>query len=228
MDNFIFDFNYNIENNLNKNPSLGPNGECIFSDPVFAQQGLSIGSGNTSYSFPLLPGPASYVLASNGTNLGWAKNGDIYNGGNDVGPILIKTKNDTDITITSTNKLNLNSDNDINIGSAITPNQIFLHGSVGYQYNNINTSLGTLNLDANYYFVEITNAGTNIIQLPSVVSSVGRHYIISKGYISTVSSELTIKPAILDTIDGLDVIVLTEDDQKIQIMSNGINRWIIL
>lgn len=230
MDDFTFDYSTTdggvVPPPVNEG---GPGGEVIFNDGgVIAQQGLSIGDPNGGvgggYSFPLPIGPNSYVLAANtlANELVWVPNagggggGDIINGGN-FGPITIGT---TDAT-----QFNLISGGSINIGQIGTPDQIHLNGSVGYQYDNINTALGTLNLSADYFFVEVTNAGTNILALPDASTAVGRQYILSKGFSG---GTLQITTTLSDTIDGNINITLKVLNQRIKLISNGVDKWIIL
>ena len=227
-DYYTFSNNNTVKSSALQNIRIGPNKETLITDNVIAQGGLRIGNTTSGYSFPLNSTTTDgYTLTSGvGGNLKWARSGDIFNGGNDTGPILIKTKDPTDVSIVAGSKLNLNSLGEINIGSIGNTNQIFLHGSVGYQYNNIKTALGTLNLNADYYFVDVTNSGTHTIQLPACSASTGRHYIISKGFNT---GKLTILTDNADTIDGTDKkIELSIDGQKIQIISNGFDKWVIL
>ena len=205
---------------------VGGGGEIIFNEEIVIKDGLSIGiptGGITGgYSFPTTIGLNNYILKADVANnrLIWAENlgggGDILNGGN-PGPISIGTN---DATATS-----IISGAGINIGQINTPNQISLNGSVGYQYDNINTALGTLNLNADYYFVEVTNDGTTTIALPDASNAIGRQYIISKGF---VGGTLTITTTASDTIDGTNTIILNIVDQRIKLISNGLNKWIII
>lgn len=231
MDGFIFDYSATdggvIPPPVNEG---GPGGEVIFNDgEVIAQDGLSIGdpTGGVGggYSFPLPIGPNSYVLAANtlANALVWVPNaggggggGDIVNGGN-FGPLTMGTIDATPV--------NIISGGSINIGATGNPDQIHLNGSVGYQYDNITASLGTLVLNADYFFVEVSNAGTNTIALPDAATAVGRQYIVSKGF-SGGTLQITTTPS--DTIDGNASLTLRVLNQRIKLISNGVDKWIIL
>lgn len=229
MDDFTFDYS-TADGGVVPPPvtEIGPGGEVIFNDgEVIVQDGLSIGdpTGGVGggYSFPLPIGPNTYVLATNtlANELVWVPNaggggGDIVNGGN-FGPITIGTIDAT--------PFNLISGGSINIGATGSPDQIHLNGSVGFQYDNISTALGTLTLTADYYFVEVTNAGTNIVELPDASTAVGRKYIISKGF---AGGTLQLTTSVSDTIDGNPSLILRVLNQRIKLISNGVDKWIIL
>lgn len=220
MDFFIFDYT-TTESNIAPVPSVGDNGSNTFNSNITINGGeLTIGSGTERYKFPLSIGPQGYVLVSDvATNsLVWVSNvsGDIINGGNN-GPISIGTLDGTNF--------NLISGGEINIGQTGVPDQIKLNGSVGFQYDEINTSLGTLNLNADYFFVEITNSDTNTVLLPDASTAIGRQYIISKGFSG---GTLLITTTTSDTIDGNNQLPLIGLNQRIKLISNGTNKWIIL
>lgn len=224
MDNLVFDYTTTSGNIVV--PPVQDSSQVVFDESkVIAQQGLVVGDiATTGYSLPNTLGTNGYILVSNvATNsLVWIEpaagggGGNITNGGNS-GPVLIGTTDATDTSIIS--------GSGINIGQTGTANQISLNGSVGFQYNNINTALGTLNLNADYFFIEVTNAGTNTVALPDASSSIGRQYIISKGFSG---GTLTITTTASDTIDGSNPLVLTVLDQRIQLISNNLNKWLIL
>lgn len=220
MDFFTFDYT-TTESDIAPVPSVGDNGSNTFNNDVTINGGeLTIGSGTGSYKFPLSIGPQGYILSSDvATNsLVWVSNvsGAIINGGNN-GPISIGTLDGSNF--------NLISGGEINIGQTGVPDQIKLNGSIGFQYDEINTALGTLNLNADYFFVEITNSGTNTVLLPDASTAIGRQYIISKGFSG---GTLLITTTTSDTIDGNNQLPLIGLNQRIKLISNGTNKWIIL
>lgn len=230
MDSITIDYTKNFGGTVTTPTNeVGAGGEIIFNDAeIIAQKGLSIGlptGGITGgYRFPVTIGTNNQILKADIVNnrVIWSDNlvggggGDIINGGN-TGPVVIGT---TDATATS-----IISGAGINIGQLNTPNQISLNGSVGYQYDKINTAVGTLNLNADYFFIEVTNAGTNTISLPDASTAVGRQYIISKGF---VGGTLTITTTASDNIDGIDTIILKIVDQRVKLISNGLDKWVII
>lgn len=217
MDSFTFDYTQ-PDGSVVLPPAVdtGDDGKTIFTNGI--SSGNPTGGSSGGFSFPTIIGPNKFVLASDvGTNsLVWVYAGDIYNGGQ-PGPVSIGTTDNTTMSIISGGS--------INIGSTGSSDQILLNGSVGFQYDNINESLGTLTLNSDYYFVEVTNAGTTIIDLPNANTAMGRQYIISKGF---AGGTLTIKANVSDTIDGQNTIVLTVQNQRIQLISNGSDKWLIL
>lgn len=228
MDDFIFDYTES-DGGVTIAPIVGRvDGDVIFTEKIVAQNSIDIGNPaggfGGGYSFPLTIGLNEYVLKSNITtnelvwapNLGGGGGGDVINGGN-LGPLTVGTLDNT--------PMNIISGGSINIGQIGVPDQIRLNGSIGFQYNNISSALGTLTLNADYYFVEISNSGTNIVSLPLASTAEGRYYIISKGFSD---GTLQIIPNISDTIDGNASITLRVLNQRIKIISNGTNKWIIL
>lgn len=223
MDSYTFDFTQT--NGLVSVPPVvetGTGGETIFNNGIAS--GNPAGGVGGGFSFPTIIGTNTYVMAADvGTNsLVWVPNaggipaGDILNGGQS-GPISIGTTDATPMSIISGGALN--------IGATGSADQILLNGSVGFQYDEITTALGTLNLNSDYFFVEVTNAGTTAIALPDANTATGRQYIVSKGF---AGGTLTITTTVSDTIDGQSTIVLTVQNQRIQLISNGSNKWLIL
>ena len=227
MDFFTFDYT-TTDSGVAPPAIIEASGSNTFNNDVNISGGeFTIGSGTGSsggYKFPSSIGPQGYVLASDVTanSLVWVSNasggggGDIINGGNS-GPVSIGTLDGTNF--------NLVSGGEINIGQTGVPDQIKLNGSVGFQYDEINTALGTLNLNSDYFFVEITNSGTNTVLLPDASTAIGRQYIISKGFSG---GTLLITTTVSDTIDGNNQLPLIGLNQRIKLISNGTNKWIIL
>ena len=223
MDTFTFDF-AKSDGLVSVPPATESNidGETIFED------GIAVGNpagGAGGYSLPNAIGTDTYVMAAdvNTNSLIWVPNaggggggGDILNGGQ-PGPISVGTTDETPMSIISGGTLN--------IGTQGSSDHILLNGSVGFQYDKITTALGTLNLNSDYFFVEVTNSGTNIVALPDASTATGRQYIISKGF---PNNTLTITTTASDTIDGENVIQLTAENQRIQLISNGSDKWLIL
>lgn len=178
----------------------------------------------TSYLFPQTIGTAGQVLEADPTSneLDWVTpiggGGDILNGGQ-TGPITIGTNNATD--------LSLISGANINIGDATT-DDIHLNGGVRYHYTAVPyTGSAIISLTIADYFVEITGSGITTVRLPDATGISGHMYIISKGY---AGGTLTIEPALAsgDTIDGLSSLPLTSQDQRLKVISSGLDRWLIL
>ena len=68
-------------------------------------------------------------------------------------------------------------------------------------------------------------SGNNTVVLPNANSRTGKKYIISKGYAGDM---LTINTQTADKIDGDDTLELTVLNQRIQLISSGTNRWMIV
>ena len=219
MDSFTFDFDKN-DGLVSVPPAIESNidGVTIFEGGISV--GNPTGGAVGGYSLPNVIGPNTYIMSADvDTNsLIWVPNagGDILNGGQ-PGPISVGTTDATDMSIISGGTLN--------IGTHGSSDHILLNGSVGFQYDKITTALGTLNLNSDYFFVEVTNSGTNIVALPDASTATGRQYIISKGF---PNNTLTITTTASDTIDGENVIQLTAENQRIQLISNGSDKWLIL
>lgn len=223
MDGFTFDFT-NTDGQVDVPPvtGTGPDGETAFVDGIAI--GNATGGVGGGFSFPTIIGTNGYVLAADvGTNsLEWVPNagggggGDVINGGQS-GPISVGTLDSTNMSIISGGT--------INIGASGSTDQIALNGSVGFQYDNISGALGTLNLNADYFFIEVTNDGTTVVALPDASTSIGRQYIISKGF---AGGSLTITTTVSDTIDGQNTMALSVENQRIQLISNGTDKWLIL
>jgi hypothetical protein len=113
------------------------------------------------------------------------------------------------------------SDGIVHIGALGLSNNISLDGSIEYQYHNIDTDIGTLMLTADHYFIEVMHIGTHTIDLLDASTAVGRRYIISKGFVGDI---LTITTTPSDNIDGVDIITLNILNQRIQLISNGLNK----
>lgn len=182
----------------------------------------------TAYKFPSTIGTANQVLVADPTQneLDWANQsggggGSVVNGGQ-INAVTIGT--------TSTNDLTLISGGKINIGDTST-DDIHLQGGVRYQYDAITDTTppggNTIDLTTNHYFVEITGSGITNVRLPEADSISGHMYIISKGYSG---GSLAIKPAPAsgDTIDGISQINLIAKDQRLKVISSGLDRWLIL
>ena len=131
-----------------------------------------------------------------------------------------------DINIDNNNGVGLNIYNNggLSIGSVSSPNQIQFNGAIGFQYNAIRNHNGLLLLDASYYFIEIFDVRTNPIQLPKCSTTNGRAYIISNNREST---PLIINTFYGDNIDTNNSITLEIKSQRISILSNGVDEWII-
>lgn len=228
MDFFTFDYT-TTNAGIAPAPIIQTDSSSNFSNSVVVSSGdFTVGTGdgsNGGYTFEPSIGPQGYVLSSDvPTNkLVWVPNagggggGDINNGGNS-GPISIGTVDST--------PLNLFSGGPINIGQVGSVDQILLNGSVGFQYDNITAALGTFLLTSDYFFIEVSNSGTNTVELPLSSTAKGRQYIISKNFPSP--SQLTIITTGFDNIDGNSSLTLNVQNQRIKLISNGIDKWIIL
>ena len=146
---------------------------------------------------------------------GGGGSGDIVNGGQ-VGPVTVGTTNAT------TTKLI--SGDDIQIGDSTVDNEIYLNGSLSFQYELLNNAIVTETLDDSHYFVEVTSATTTTIQLP-VATTAGRQYVIVNGKTSGI---LTILPSGGDTIDGITSHILKKTDWRFTVISNGGTKWLIV
>ena len=226
MDTLTIDYT-SSDGNIIALPIKDANNVIFDESTVVAQQGLEVGTATGGitggYTLPTVIGTDGYVLASNvaSNSLVWtAVGGGLINGG------LINGGNTGTISMGSlTANTTIISGGIIHIGTLGLSNRISLNGSVEFQYDNISTALGTLTLNSDYFFVEITNAGTNEVLLPDASTTIGRQYIISKGF---VGSTLTITTSISDNIDGSNTITLNIINQRIQLISNGLNKWLIL
>lgn len=227
MDFFTFDYG-TTDAGISHAPVTGSDGSSTFTSDVTVSGGeftIGVGTGsNGGYTFQKSIGPQGFVLAADvpTNSLVWVSNagvggGDVANGGNS-GPLTIGTVDST--------PFNLISSGPINIGQTGTPDQILLNGSVGFQYDNITVALGTLNLNADFFFVEVSNSGTNTVALPDADTSKGRQYIISKGFPGP--AQLTITTTVSDTIDGNNSLTLSVLNQRIKLISNGADKWIII
>jgi hypothetical protein len=167
---------------------------------------LSAASDNT-YILPLEIGTTGQVIAvpSSGDELIWANSGgsgDIYNGGQTGAVTIGSTDNVTTI-----------------IGTGIK-----LEGGFDVKYNNISSGVASYSLDESLHFVDFTNIGTETVQLPEIDQNSGQQFIISKGFSGGL---LTIYPNAVDTIDGDASFELSVINQRISIISNDRNQWMI-
>jgi len=182
----------------------------------------------TAYAFPIAEGTVGQVLAADPSQneLDWANQtggggGDIFNGGQ-LGVVTIGTTSADDLTLVSSAK--------INIGD-VTTDDIHLQGGIRYQYDAIADTTppggNTVNLELSHYFVEITGPGITSVRLPPADAISGHMYIISKGY---AGGTLAVKPASAsdDQIDGISQINLVAMDQRLKVISSGLDRWLIL
>lgn len=157
-------------------------------------------------------------------------------------PLLTPSKTDTGVTkggqvgevtlgTISEDDLNLISGGKINIGDSSTDDNINLQGGIRYQYDAIADTTppggNTIDLTTTHYFVEITGSSITNVRLPEADGNSGHMYIISKGY---AGGSLAVKPATSsgDTIDGLTQIILVGKDQRLKVISSGLNRWLIV
>ena len=230
MDFITIDYSVN-DGLINSTPTTSlVGGDIVFNDDVSfgntktdtLTMGNPTGGVGGGYTFATILGPDGYVMSSDvaSNDIVWQPSGigagDVHNGG-DPGPVSVGTTDATNMTIIS--------GGDIAIGSAGSGDQILLNGGVNFQYHNINTALGTLILDSQYFFIEITNAGTTVVELPDASTANGRQYIISKGFSS---GTLTLSTSVSDTIDGQPTMTMTQLDQRIKVISNGDDKWLIL
>lgn len=166
----------------------------------------------TGYKLPNVIGSSGEILKvpPSGNDLIWGVGGggggggDVINGGQS-GLVSIGS-NDNKLTIQG------------NQGITII-------GGIEYQYNAINLISSIFNLLDIHYFIEITGSGNNTIVLPDADTRTGKIYIISKGY---TGGSLTINTQTADKIDGDDTIVLNVLNERIQLISSGIDRWLII
>ena len=119
----------------------------------------------------------------------------------------------------------INYAGEIQIGNVDTSSQIVLNGSIAYEYTEVDDGTNPFVLDANHYFVEITNSLTNTVSLPDVTSSQGRTYIVSKGYAGGL---LTIQAFAGQLIDGNSSISLSIEGERIAFINNGLTSWFII
>jgi hypothetical protein len=159
----------------------------------------------TSYTFPNAIGTTGQILIANANTLIWGSNP----------PTNVPQAGQ--VTMGST-------DDSLILQSAKGTTFI---GGIEYQYNSIILNNDTLDMSINnnYYFIEIVGSGDNTILLPDGGSQTGKKYIISKGY-DTGSLTISTQPA--DKIDGDDTFVLNIENQRVQLISSGNNRWMII
>lgn len=175
-------------------------------------QKLNIGDlSTTGYTFPSTIGLTNQILVANTTTktLDWSNQssgggGDISNGGQ-LGMVSIGS---TD------NKLTLQGNQGIHI-----------IGGIEYQYDNIVLNNANFNITDFHYFIEVSGSGNNTLLLPEADNRTGKLYIISKGYSG---GTLVINTQTADKIDGEDTLSLTIDNQRIKIISSGVDRWLII
>ena len=224
MDTYSFDFTIH-DGDILPQEIIETDGSTSVTGVFSANAGLIVGVSPTEYSFPAAIGTNGYVLAANTTSgeLEWVSNagggggsGDIINGGQ-TGPVSVGTTDATDFSLISGGK--------INIGSSSSGDQILIHGSVAYQYDSITSGVGTFTLTANHYFVEINTTGITQVDLPDVTLSVGRAYIISKG---TATGSIIIDAFGGQTIDNIGSLTLSVQNQRIRVISNGVDKWYIV
>lgn len=167
----------------------------------------------TGYKFPSVIGTSGQVLTVplTGNELEWdtptggGGGGDITNGGQ-TGTVTIGS---TDTTLTL-------------IGAA----GINLNGGINIRYDNISSGVAQFVLTSINQFVDITNPSTTSILLPDASSaSSGKKYIISKGY---AGGALSIDTSVSDMIDGDNSLVLDVENQRVSLISSGVNRWMIV
>ena len=154
----------------------------------------------------------------NPTPPGGGGSGDVLLGGQN-GPVTIGTIDNTDF--------NLISGGAINIGDSMSCDTIHLNGSVAFQYDEIK-GVSSYNLTENNYFINVTDPMTTDIYLPLSSTSLGRQYIINKGYLPGV---LTIRTTGIDSIDSTaetEFQLFEIINAKVTMIADGENNWLVL
>lgn len=131
--------------------------------------------------------------------------GDIFNGGQNG--IVVIGSNDNTTTVKSAGC-------------------IIFEGGMRLQYDEITApTLGSnYTITDSNYLIEVTNPAVISVTLPDASVRMGKTFIVSKGYPNGTLTVLT-QPA--DKIDGLDTFQLTIEDQRVQMISNGVD-WLII
>jgi hypothetical protein len=168
---------------------------------------VSSGSTGASYTLPSSIGTNGQVIVSNGTTLNWGAGG-----GGGGGAILAPGDIVMGSTGTSNGNLTLSADNSIKFDSGIV-----------YKYTETANNIYTLT--KNDYFVNCLD-GCTIINLPNLgTTDRGLSYIINKGY---AGSTVTVTVSTNDTIDGDTTFTLSNLNEKIQIISDGGEKWLLV
>jgi hypothetical protein len=165
---------------------------------------VSSGTTGSLYTLPSNIGTSGQVLVSDGTVINWGAGG----GGGSIlstGDVVMGS------TGASNGNLTLSADNSIKFDSGIV-----------YKYTETNVNY---TLTKNDYFVNCL-AGCTIINLPNLsTTDRGLSYIINKGY---TGSTVTVTVNTNDTIDGDTTFVLSNLNEKIQIISDGGEKWLLM
>jgi hypothetical protein len=163
---------------------------------------VSSGTTGSAYTLPSTIGTAGQVLVSDGTVVDWGAGGG--GGGNilSAGDVVMGS---TDMNLT------LNAVNSIKLDSGLI-----------YKYTETTVNR---TLNKNDYFVNCDN-GCTAINLPNLATTdPGLSYIINKGY---AGGEVIIHAFTGDTIDGDATFKLSDLNEKIQIISDGHEKWLFL
>jgi hypothetical protein len=162
---------------------------------------ISTGTTGPTYSLPAVIGAVNQVIISNGTSLSWGAGGG--------GASLL---NAGVVNIGSTDdKLILQATKSINLDSGLI-----------YKYTAVSSNYTLL---PNDYFVNCAT-GCSVINLPNLATTdSGLSYIINKGYSG---GNVTIVAFLGDTIDGDGSFVLSNLNEKIQIISDGSEKWLLM
>jgi hypothetical protein len=163
---------------------------------------VSSSSSGPTYTIPDSIGTNGQVLFSNGTVLNW---GDI---GTTTGAVL----SGGDVVMGSTDqKLTLNAVNSIKLDSGL----IYKYAETTVDYT----------LTKNDYFVNC-KSGCSVITLPNLTTTdPGLSYIINKGYTGGV---VNVNVFAGDTIDGDTTFALNNLNEKIQLISDGSEKWLLM
>jgi hypothetical protein len=204
MDSYTFNNNISNDNSSLIVTAVPPvNAE----DPTITiVEELNIGDDTTGYTFPVDIGLSGQVLVANTSTIpgkldwGVAPAYAIIPGAVEIG------SNDSTLLLSG-------------------KTGITIIGGIEYQYDSIELIGTTYNMLDSNYFVEITGSGDTIVALPEADTRTGKIFIISKGY---VGGTLTINTQIADKIDGDDTIELSILNQRIQLISSGTDRWMVL
>jgi hypothetical protein len=156
-----------------------------------------------AYTLPDNIGTNGQVLVSNGTILNWGNGSGSGSGTVLTGGDVVMGSTDQKLTLSAVNSIKLDS-------------------GLIYKYKEVSADYTPVKND---YFVNC-NAGCSIITLPNLsTTDQGLSYIINKGYVGGV---VNVNAFAGDTIDGDSSFSLNNLNEKIQIISNGSEKWLLM
>jgi hypothetical protein len=108
----------------------------------------------------------------------------------------------------------------IGIGTTTPKSTLDVYGSFGMK---VDTITANTTLDATYGIIICKNTSNITLTMPNSCSSKGRMYFIKRAS----TGNVTISPYTAQTIDGSATLVLSTANQMVNIVADGVSKWLI-